>query len=708
MLLSVFIKGFLYICTLNKKIMLKLMKGLLVLSLLFFNSCMDHDLATLSSDVDLDYGLAIPLIHSTTTLGDLLPENENMLTDDDGLIRIAFRQDSIAEILSDSLMVIEDQEPTVQDFTVGAIELPDFETNMLVVMSDLTSNLEDALLSAQITTAIDNSQSFGSAYFPAIEPQSGGVYTAQGSTEFQSVLITDGSLNISITNNLAIALTVLELRLSNATDDSEIGVFVFDNIQSGTSSSASIQMDNVVLYSNLKMEIVNLSSPGTGSNPLDQSSWVSISNDDYLVIDIQGEDLITSQGMVKFPAQTGPDSTFVVNMDFEDGAVIDFIDLAAGQFVYSFDSDLNTTLELTLEIPQLLDENGNSFSELIQIVNTGLVTTSIPLANYKFDFSDGANQLHVNYSSQILASQNYVSYDESNEISLSIGMEDIEFELIQGYFGQLNELIEEDILDLDFSALTDIALGILLESPSFIFTTDNSFGIPFEIDIDLIGESDEEMVNLNGPVFEIAAEEITTSSFTSSNSQLPELIAINPSTITYSGSVISNPLGNIGIPNTLRPNTNITFGFEMDLPFHLRIEDATTKDTLDLGFDSENNFDMIESVKMQLHVSNEFPLDVELTMFFQDSISGIVLDSLVVDLLQAAAVDETGKTIAPSVYDSHVSINADQFEAMLNANQTILDIRMNSYDSDNFAIKLYTDYEFIIDAGVIIELKIEE
>jgi len=688
--------------------MIKQLQGLFLINLLLFSSCMDHDLASLSSDVDVEFGLAIPLIHSTTTLGNLLPENENMSIDDDGLLRIAFRQDSIAQIESDSLLVIDNHEPTVQEFTVGAIELPDFSTNMSVVMSDLTSNLADVTLSSQIAEAINLSQSFGSAYFPPIEPQSGGTYSAEGSDEFNSVLISEGGLNIEITNNLAIDLSELSLRLSNSIDNSEIGVFEFSNVQAGTASSSNIPMEGVLLYSDLKMEIINLSSPGTGSSPFDQSSWVSISNDDELTIAIQGVNLVATQGMVKFPAQIGPDSTFVVDMDFEDGAVIDFIDLAAGQFVYSFDSDLNTTLKLTLEIPQLLDEDGIPFSEIIEIVNSGLVTNSISLENYKFDFSSSENQLQVNYSSQILATQYYVSYDEANQISLSIGMNNLEFELIQGYFGQLEEVIAEDILDLDLSALAEIASGITLESPNLIFTTDNSIGIPFEIDIVLIAETEAEMVSLNGPVLEIASEQISTTSFNSSNSQLPELIAINPTTITYSGSVISNPLGNTGIPNTLRPNTNITLGFEMDLPLHLRIQDAVTRDTLALSFDSELSIDMIQSVKMKLHTQNEFPLDVDLTMFFQDSISGVVLDSLHVELLQAAEVDETGKTIEARVYDSNISLNANQFDALLNSTKTILDIRMNSYDNENTAIKLYTDYEFIIDAGVLIELKIEE
>jgi hypothetical protein len=86
----------------------------------------------------------------------------------------------------------------------------------------------------------------------------------------------------------------------------------------------------------------------------------------------------------------------------------------------------------------------------------------------------------------------------------------------------------------------------------------------------------------------------------------------------------------------------------------------------------------------------------------------VVFDSLKIELLEAASVDENGRSIEPRVYNSNISLNSGQFDALFNANQTILDIRMKSYDVENTAIKLYTDYEFIIDAGVIIELKIEE
>ena len=149
----------------------------------------------------------------------------------------------------------------------------------------------------------------------------------------------------------------------------------------------------------------------------------------------------------------------------------------------------------------------------------------------------------------------------------------------------------------------------------------------------------------------------------------------------------------------------------MDLPLHLRIEDAVSRDTLALTFSENNPEDQgleIERVKFKLRTENDFPLDVSLTILFSDSLTGFVLDSIKLDLLEAAAVDEIGRTITPNIYESLIEMDDGQIDAIFNANQVLLNIQMNSFENQNLAIRFYTDYEFVIDAGVIIELKIEQ
>lgn len=693
----------------------RLISVIIVFVFCSFLSCMDEDISKLSDSINIEPQVAVPFIHSVTTLGDLLPDDEHIYTDEEGYIQIAYSEDSIAQILSDSLLKIENQEPTEEIFLLGAIELSDFDVYMDITLSEIVSNLQSQSVSSDIINAISVASELGSAYFPPITSQTAGEYLEESSDEFENVLISQGGLSIELINNLPIEISTLKLNLRNQIDQSLIGIFSFADIDVGALASSSIEMSNTLVYNQVLVEIAELSSGGSGPNPDDQSAWVSISESDFIDIQITGSTLEATEGMVKFPQQDGPSDTFFVDMEFEEEeAEITLIDISSGYFTYTFESSVNTMIELNLEIPQLVDELGASFSENIYIVNTEFTNAqsfSRSLENYSFDFSNSINQLELNYSTQILGTEFFASYNQNDEIQISVSMEDIDFSYVEGYFGQVEEEIDEDVLDIDLGVLEDIASGIYLETPILKFIIDNSVNVPFDIDLEMVGVNEDEIVELNVPIMEVASNTVTQVDINNSNSNLSDFIAINPTEISYSGVVLSNPVGNIGLLNSISSGTNITIGYEMDLPLYVRIEDVFTTDTLALEFaddNEENTNEFIESAILKMHTENEFPIDVDLTIFFTDSLTGFVFDSLDVELLEAAEVDENGRTISASIYDSSIELDVNQIDAIYESNRALLEIKMNSFDHQNTAVKLYTDYQFIIDAGLILELNIEE
>ena len=225
-----------------------LKKLAVVFALFSVVSCMDEDISNISNTLEIQPNMAIPIIHSTTTLVDLLPEDENMYFDDDGFIRIIYKEDSIAQVSSDTLLVIEDQDPTQELFAIDAIDVDDFQTDVNVTLSELTDNLQ-ADLAEDIDVAIDNAETNGSAYFPPIPPQSGGVYSHQASNdlEFEYVLISQGELSLEIINNFAFNISSLHLVLINSDNQDVIGQFSFNPIPSGTSQVQSINLANEFL-----------------------------------------------------------------------------------------------------------------------------------------------------------------------------------------------------------------------------------------------------------------------------------------------------------------------------------------------------------------------------------------------------------------------------------------------------------------------------
>jgi hypothetical protein len=685
-------------------------KVALLFALFSVVSCMDEDISKISNTIEIQPNMAIPIIHSTTTLVDLLPDDENMSFDDDGFIRIIYKEDSIAQVFSDTLLVIDDQDPTQESFALDAIDIDDFQTDISVTLLELTDNLETDL-AEEINDAIAISEANGSAYFPPISSQSGGAYYHQASDEFEFeyVMISQGILSVEIINNFAFDITSLELELINTDNQVVVGQFSYNSITAGTSQVQSVNLADKLLYSDLEISIVEFSSDGSGTDEL------SISSLDDMIFSISGNLIQATEGSIKFPQQEGPSDSLIVDMQVDDGIEISLINLSSGVMVYNYESSVNTSLQLMIEIPSLKDQMGMVFSEILEINNTqfsGPQMFSFSIDNYSFDLSDSVNQIQVNYSSQIMGSNTFQSFSENDQIHIDISMEDIEFSYVEGYFGQIEQEIEQDEMDFDLSILEEIVPNLYLETPNLRFTVDNAIGVPFLIDLDLLGINDNESISLNGPNIQAQGLMSTITDFNNSNSQLSDMISISPSQILYSGSVLSNPSGNMGVINSITNGSDIKIGFELDLPLHLRLEDAMRTDTLDLDFGGDNDdaseSDYVDSVILKLHTENEFPLDIDLMILFTDSVSGLILDSLDVEMLDAAEVDEDGRTISANVYDSNIILNSGQIDALFNSNRALLDIKMNSYDNENTAVKLYTDYQFKIAVGAILELNIEE
>lgn len=693
-------------------------KNLILVSfLLIFNSCLDEDLTNLSTDLNLETQMAIPLIHSTTALIDLLPENENMTFDPDGAIKITYMEEDIAKVYSDEFLSLEDQAPSIESFEIGTIDLPEVSDSQIITLEELSQKLTDPVLSSNISNAFSLAElNGGLAWFPPINSQSGGVYDQNISDQFISIDIVSGSLSLNVINNLGVPIDFLRLQLKNQFANDFIGDVSYSNIMPGESYIQSIVLDNQTLYSDISFEVVEIFVAGSGvdSSPFDSNVYQPISIGDNITIDIQGDAFEVNHGIVIMPEiDDGPSDSFSFDFELDDDIELIEVQLSSGMIQYEYESSINANLNLIISIPQLIDPQGHSYSKDISIENTGISSTVVldDLSEYKFDFSSSSNVISVSYETQINSSSNFTTYDFTDSIRLSIGIADLDFISVTGHFGQQTELIEQDVLNIDVSVLEDITSGIQLESPILRFFVDNSIGIPFEIDLDLLGTNAGEQVSLNGPLINIPANEFTSEEFNNSNSQLSQLIALSPSVISYSGSVTTNPDNDGSVLNTLSPGTDISIGFEMDLPLHLRIEDAVSRDTLALTFSENNPKDQgleIERVKFKLRTENDFPLDVNLTILFSDSLTGFVLDSIKLDLLEAAAVDEIGRTITPNIYESLIEMDDGQIDAIFNANQVLLNVQMNSFENQNLAIRFYTDYEFVIDAGVIIELKMEQ
>lgn len=674
---------------------------------------MDEDLSKLSNQLNMDVQLAIPLINSTTTLSDLLPDDDHIHIDDDNFIRIVYRDENFTTVNSDSLLDVENQPHSIQSMELGAIEIDDYEDAFRMTILQLSENIEDTVLGSNFPAGVEYSIEHGSAYFPPIPQQSAGYYSRPGPDAFQYVYVETGIISIELYNEMPVEITHISMTLMNTVDSSLIGNFYFNNVPINQSQSYEINVELDTIHSDLMMFVDILELEGSGTNPFNEDTYVPLNYDQGVDVTVITRDMIVKEGLVRFPEKEGPSDTIIVDLQFDNGMELTYMDVIEGDFAYSFESSVKTEIHLDVEIPSLKNSLGEMFTYSILVSNTeniGEQFNSYPIDGYSFDLSNAANKLEVYYSTTTVPtpdSQDHVVFSEHDTVRVSIGIDNMEFSYIEGYFGEVERQINESQLDLDFSALQKIATGIQIETPLLTFFADNTMGIPFEINLNLSGINSGEVVDLNGPPLQIPANQLSNSIYNKDNSQLVDLIALSPEQMIYSGSAISNPLGNLGVPNFIAPGTGLEIGFEMDLPFHLRIEDAEMRDTLSLDFESivsegsTDDLDLVESVALHFNVENGFPFDCFVKVFMMDSVTQLALDSLELNLLEAAPVTEFGIVESPKSYNFEIELTTNQIITLIESNQAIISVFMSTFENETTAVKLYTDYEFVLGIGVL-------
>jgi hypothetical protein len=223
------------------------------------------------------------------------------------------------------------------------------------------------------------------------------------------------------------------------------------------------------------------------------------------------------------------------------------------------------------------------------------------------------------------------------------------------------------------------------------------------------GLNNGEMVSLNGPNIEIDANGISSTEYNNTNSQIVDFIALNPEVMMYSGAATSNPEGNLGELNFITPESGLEIGFEMNLPFHLRLKETKLTDTLDINYKlpssvSDNIEEYLVSGELIFAIENGFPFDAEVLVYFKDSLTSVKLDSLELDLIESAEINTEGKVVNPSYLNYSIQLNEEKYLNIIDANQVIINVEFSSYEFENTSVKLYTDYEINIGMGILSEL----
>ncbi len=668
-----------------------------------------YDIDKLSKEAHLTPGFGVSVVKGIITLSDIIEPNDTIVfdgdtvfIDDENVVTFVFRKDSIISFNLEDYYDLNDMVSHSDSFEVGELSLDPFQGKVSYTLGQI-SNYFSPALRAQFA-ALDGA----TANFPSFPSTSLGEITYTAFPNFENATFSEGTIDILVKNNLTAPLSGLNIRLYNTADHSQVGDDVtITAINPGQTGIASIDLANLTVTNHLTAAIVLNGSPGTTTPVLIDLDASNIE------VTVAGRDLMVKSGRVILPIQD------VISLDEEDTISIDpgsdveisLIKTLTGNLTYDVNVLSPISASLSITLPTSL-RNGVPISETITISPNSAITGNISLANSTIDLGTVAatpyNMLPVSYSIEVSSSGQMVDFNSTDEIRLDLELLDPELDYVKGYFGQYGDTIDSDTIDLEIKDILDNVSGsFLVSSPSVRLNYSNSFAIPVEIDMTVVGYKMDDSVDLDlDPVMlsypAAPSERDKTAVFTvdKDNSQLPEIISMPPEKIRIGGSAVMNPDGNTGSrDNYIFGDSRFLGDLEVEVPVELRLNNLQFADTVDNPVQDEDFSDSpikpedFETLKILFDIKNGFPLGISLSVSLYDSTTQSIKSTVnAADILAPASVGSNGRVTEPAQCSTEIELNRDFWNSINDADKIIFSVTLVTTDGGTRDVKIYSDY----------------
>lgn len=674
------------------------------------NSCnLDElDFNKLSSDVNLNPRMVVPLAKGNIAVWDLVNAankgNETELEKDpDGLIKIVYRQNNLFTYSAVNLLDF----PVTQNFSSGDQQLGDISPADVQISKDLSLDmLVNELGGAMNLIRLLNGMTIP---FPAISlPNLDSRFNLEEFSEFKSVSVSKGMLEIQLSNHLKVPLTIkgsLFDKLYNRT----IAEFTFSNLAPGATKNVLADLAGMDLSSQVDFRMLRFETPGSATP-------IHINLEDYIQVNFKLTGLVISKGTLKVTStQTMDGSKGVFDFDFPQpdmkafGAV-----LKKGSLSLKCTNLSALPGSVNITFPEIINKTtGNPITAIVPLTGTPtLISLDEAVINFASDAANPFNRIPYSYTLTVNQTPGYINYASTDVIKVDMELSNLEFKSVTGDFGKRNVIISPGAFDIDVNMLNKMSGAFTLDNPSLTLAVRNSMGIPAAVTFDFVAsDKNGNTVSLNPPVFDIplspdvnAAAVTQNVVFNKQNSNIVNFVALPPTgRITYRGKVDLNAISTVTPENPNFVDTDDMLGIDllMELPLELQISNLLFKDTTRI---SGSDFDKVDTAELTLHANNGIPLDVELQLLFVDTISKQQYGaSKVSKVLSAAQVSESGM-ITPVQASHTFSLDKTELESLRKANGLVFSGKVSSPASGSKVARIYSDSK--IEMNVVLKSKV--
>ncbi len=409
------------------------------------------------------------------------------------------------------------------------------------------------------------------------------------------------------------------------------------------------------------------------------------------------------------------DNIVFVNSNNEN---LDTLTLKAGILNFKLNTNINHNAKIEILMPTVT-KNGVPLGAVLPLTYTGVpinINTFVDLAGYKlvFDHSGGIfNKLPINYKITLynIGSPDLSPYDFNFEINF----QNLKYLRMYGYLNQKDYLFPFDTLSIDIFKKSWFG-NFNLVNPKLMVKVLNSYGFPLNINFDLLEAYNPKTpanVTLFGYPYPFTINtpaylgQVTEASFVmdTTNSNIRDAINITPHYLAYHFEGHANPSG-LYTPNFVFDTSSFKVKVEMELPLHGRAWDFYIQDTVDFEFEK---VDELIYANFKLNILNGFPIDAKIQVVITDSLY-VPLDSLFVGeqyIVQSGVLGPDLKVASPTLRYTEINLPQSRLTTLSNARKLLIRARLNTTNSGNQVVKIYSDYLIDVRLAVQAQLRMD-
>ena len=290
------------------------------------------------------------------------------------------------------------------------------------------------------------------------------------------------------------------------------------------------------------------------------------------------------------------------------------------------------------------------------------------------------------------------------------------FDYVEGYMGQAIYSGGRDTIGVTF--FENYQQGdIRFADPTITMTLSNTFGVPTRALIETLN-----VIKVGGDTLAVEGQgvtdgfdfdfpreigEVATTSFVfdTSNSNLAELIAARPIALDYAVNAQLHPTGDTTIRGFLTDTASYRARVALELPLVGSADRFALRDTFAL--DLTEDYDAITAVTFRLTTRNSLPFDLELEGSFLDADNNVLADLTDGELtvLEAGVPTGTAGEYTPSEFRSDIPFLNDRLDAIRNATQLVLLLRVSTAGGGTDFVRITDRQELELLLGAIVAVE---